>query len=364
MPRPTLIVLLSLGAGLAGVDARAAAPRVPATPVRTRLLDDARDGQLDEHTPLEAALIAAGREDAASLRHYERCWNRLVSQAEVPPAAPPRERARAALAWMHRRLLTGDYRVDCFDIAETLDQGSYNCVTATVLYACLARQFGFEISVWASPTHVHGRLEPRGPRIEVTSPHWQPPADRGVSLRRLNRGQLLARVLYNRGIHQLQQDRFAAAYRCFLDSHTLDPAEPAVRRNLATTLNNWALRESQRGRHEQAVDLLLDGLQHDPTLPHLLNNDLHVHQQWIKQLCERRKYEEALGRLEQAHRRRPEARLFDQGRVVVLRMWVRDLERAGRSAEARQLLESAGSRFPDHAELADDLAVLRSAASP
>ena len=244
-------------------------------------------------------------------------------------------------------------------MAETLDDGDFNCLTATVVYLCAARRRGLRPTVWATPTHVFCKIDEDQIEIEPTARSGRRNTNDRRAARRISDLQLVARVSYNRGVHHLDLRRFAEARDEFLASRLLDPGNPIVNRNLATTLNNWALLENRRAHYDRAVELLLEGMRYDPELPHLRKNDLHVHQQWVRDLCRQRKYEQALRLLDRAHQRRPKERLFDEGRVVVMRLWARDLAANGKQREAARLLRAAQQAHPEHRELDRDLEALR-----
>ena len=53
---------------------------------------------------------------------------------------------------MHARLLRGGYQIDATDLAGVLEEGRFNCVSASVLYCYLAGRFGLDARVgWSCP---------------------------------------------------------------------------------------------------------------------------------------------------------------------------------------------------------------------
>ena len=52
---------------------------------------------------------------------------------------------------MHRRVLRGGYQLDGTDLTVVLTQGQFNCVNASVLFNCLAAEFGLVARAWKFP---------------------------------------------------------------------------------------------------------------------------------------------------------------------------------------------------------------------
>ncbi|NIM05099.1 MAG: hypothetical protein GTN65_05665, partial [Armatimonadetes bacterium] len=83
----------------------------------------------------------------------------------------PRERAEAALAFMHRKLLKR-YDERQTGIHVLLAQGSYNCVSSGVVYAVLLKALG--LKVWGVRTSDHAFCRVQAGEqafdVETTSP--------------------------------------------------------------------------------------------------------------------------------------------------------------------------------------------------
>lgn len=251
-----------------------ALPLPPRDMAVEQLLADAVDGRLDRHDLLSAWLIASGVTDP---RQVARCqaqaaaWRAAWQQAEQLAAAEHRSFERNALArparlhrFLHGTLLTGDYRHDASSPVDTVENGQYNCVSATLWWLWLAdetleqcdpaRPFAVE-----KPGHVCVAWQLAGQRceIEATAADWHraltvvhpdaPPTGRDVPAT-----GLLAMVLYNRGLDRLESREFAAAVAANRQALALDGASAAARHNLLAAYNAWALDEFQAGRYAQS----------------------------------------------------------------------------------------------------------------
>ena len=50
----------------------------------------------------------------------------------------PRQRAEAVFAFLHQSILRGGYDLQASDLRQAFDHGRFNCVTASLLFNCLA----------------------------------------------------------------------------------------------------------------------------------------------------------------------------------------------------------------------------------
>jgi tetratricopeptide (TPR) repeat protein len=265
---------------------------VPDNPLEARLLADARDGRLDEHSLLAAALIAEGLTDAADIVRRERlldAWARELRRSE-PLADSPRERARQVLRFMHRRILCGRYEETCSDLRVALDVGRHNCVSATILFNCLAARCGLPTVAVECTAHVYSAVVARGQRlnVETTCADWfdleSDAAARSAAMRGAGREEreigscgLVAIVYYNRGIDLLEQRSYLAAIAANAKALRMDRGSAAARGNLLASVNNWAISEGESGHYEAAARILESGLRLAPS--HEL---FQVNQAWIR----------------------------------------------------------------------------------
>ncbi len=301
------------------------------------LLADAADGRLDQFSLFDAALIASGSSDAEYAAKCRTRIERLRASVEraITDEMSVRDRAREIFRRLHAELLTGQYRATCTELHRTLDDGHYNCVTATILYRCLCEKFGVPVKTIAETGHVYCRLEGDRPiAIQTTTTEGFAAIDASSGGREITEVQLLAKLYYNRGVSLLEQDQFRQAFDLLQIGHRLDRQDQIAWRNILACVNNWALSECDAGRFRQAAELLLRGLEMDSDYRPFLDNELHVHHRWVSRLCADGHFKEAMDILESGYERRPDAPLFDDGRLAVYQAWEHACRASGKTDEA------------------------------
>ncbi|MFT7638632.1 MAG: tetratricopeptide (TPR) repeat protein [Pirellulaceae bacterium] len=286
-----------------------------------RLLADATDQVLDTSDFLAACLISGGTNDGQSVVHWRSVFLqhqlRLQKLIRLHAVTKP-ELPRYIFQYLQAEVLVGPYETLCTDVRRTLDDGSYNCVTGSVLYTCLCRGHGIPVEIHAGTGHVFCRLKSTEVIIETTCSNWfQLTADQQdlaiyQRSRCLSEVQLLGKVFYNRGIQAAEKEQFSTAVKMFRYGVQLDRDDVAAKENLLATLNNWALHECQLDHFQRAVKLLEIGWSLDQQYEPLLNNDIHIHQRWVTKLCRNGRWGEAMEILEQCCRRREDVSLFHQ----------------------------------------------------
>jgi hypothetical protein len=206
-----------------------------------------------EQTSLcEAALRAAGIESPSEIERHMSRFDVLCEnvRARISPNAPCRERAAILLDALHKDVLRGPYNPHLWNIAETLQSGTYNCLTATILYLDLCARFDISASAVFQPGHLLCRVEDDPPfLVETTCARWfdfESPATRSLEGRNLSRREILAKVHYNRASALLVDDQFEAALASLRTSRLFDPLDNAARENEAAALHNWALQVAEK----------------------------------------------------------------------------------------------------------------------
>lgn len=325
--------------------------------LRAELIADAGDGTLDRFTLWQAALIA-GRD--LDRRRFEKACSQfesiLAESARLP--RDPRQR----FEFMHREVLTGEYRSGQNDMNRLLDSGDYNCVTATILYQALSSAAGESTVAIAAPAHVFCRLNGSAlGDIETTCPTWFSESTRREtprSGRTITAVQLIGKIFYNRGVQLLEHEQFAAALEQLEISLQFDAHDPTAHANRLAALNNWALFESNAKRFPEAVQLIARGRALDPGYSPLLANDLHVHQQWVHHLCQQHREAEAIELLLARRVERPEQPLYRDGPLAVYRMWLQRLAGGDDWTFESQSLAEIRSRLKPHQAAAEERAIL------
>jgi len=279
------------------------------SPTELRLFADAADGRWDEHGLLRAALLASGVDRPDRLDSYEAGLCRLVAELRESDttAGTPRQQAQWVFEFMHRRILRGGYRLEATALTEALDRGQFNCVSASVLFHCLAREFGLPVCAMEGPGHAMTRLRLAGEIVDVetTCPEWfrlaadlrkqaerarKIPARtaevdrRARPLREVSDVQLVAMIYYNRGVDLLGEKRFPEALAANAKALRLDPSSVTARANLLATLNNWAIDLGLGRQYAEAARLLEKGIALEPDYAIFQANYRQVHRNWVESL--------------------------------------------------------------------------------
>jgi tetratricopeptide (TPR) repeat protein len=344
-------------------------------PLEDRLFADAADGRWDDHSLLAASLVASGVSDRRQVGSYEDKVARLIDELRRSGvvAGSPRQKAEAIFEFLHRRVLVGGYQLDATDLALVLNEGRFNCVSASVLFNCLAESFGLRARGLEIPGHAMSRLLlPEGPLdVETTCPEWfrllgdpkkqaelvekrlgvrpkDEPAPREVS-----DVELVATIYYNRGVDLLAQKEFAQAVAANAKALELDPSSATARGNLLATLNNWAIELGAQGRYAEAVELLSQGLAIDPGYATFRANFTHVHYQWVQSLCHDGQFQRALDILTAGAATVSGEPYFVKGRLEVYRRWVRQQFASDQAEAAFELLTEARRVFGDSRQVRD-----------
>ncbi len=334
--------------------------------IEQRLFADAADGRWDEHSLLVAALVASGVRQPEVLARYELQVAARVAELDRSGRmnGPARVRAQTLFEFMHRRILFGGYQLDCTDLSVALDEGRFNCVSASVLFNCMAGRFGLVTVGLEIPGHAMSRLILPGAELDVetTCPRWfrlmdnpekqaalveetigvaHPQGGSGAP-RVVSPVELVGTIYYNRGVDLLAVERFQEALQANAKALRLDPLSETARGNLLATLNNWAIGRGSAGRYAEAVALLDRGLALDPDYATFKANYVHVHHQWIESLCRDERFQGALEVAAEACRKQPDEPYFRQIRQKVHRRWSRVRVDTDRAASSFGRLHRAG----------------------
>jgi tetratricopeptide (TPR) repeat protein len=335
-------------------------PAVARDPLEHALWTDLADGQIDEHSLLEAALIAGGLVDPMKLGRCRERFSELCRACVKPVQAASGSRARAIAAFhfMHKHALTGSYQANCWQLTQALCQGHYNCVTSSILYVCLCDYLGLDVVAMAGSSHVCCLLRSDPPlEVQTTCCTWfdqlnTPRILPSRQMRQIDNIQLIGKVYFNRGTALLGEQKYRSAVECLEAACLLDADDQPGRQNLLAALNNWALSLCDAGHHHRSSQLLLRGLDLAADHEELLANDVHIHQQWAIQLCQSGCFLEAAELLDRCHSRRGDVELFDVGRWSVYQTWAQSLLERGQVSEALAVFSQARRRHPECGELA------------
>lgn len=345
------------------------------SPLEERLFADAADGRWDDHSLLTASLVASGVRERQQVRYYEDKVTGLIDELRRSGtvSGSPRQKAQAVFEFLHRRVLVGGYQLDATDLTLVLEQGRFNCVSASVLFNCLAEPFGLATRGLEIPGHAMSRLLlPEGSLdLETTCPEWfclmgDPkkqaelvekrlgfrPKDEAAP-REVSDVELVATIYYNRGVDLLAQQQFSQAVVANAKALELDPSSATARGNLLATLNNWAIELGSQGRYAEAAELLGQGLAIDPSYETFRANFTHVHYQWVEELCRDGEFRKALDVLMAGAASVSGEPYFAKGRLEVYRRWARQQFAIDQTEAAFDLLTEARRGFGNSRQVRD-----------
>jgi tetratricopeptide (TPR) repeat protein len=239
----------------------------------------------DSLSLLRAALMAGDVESvtdvAESVTRFQQHCAALRSAETVRGTTG--EQAAAIFAFLHREILTSRYDADCTELAQTLTTGRYNCVSATILFQCLSREFGLHAVVLESADHMFCRVHtPKGDLdLETTCPEW---FNLSANERRHADGSFRAigAVCYNRGVECLRREEFAASLTFNEAALRLDPDSAIARGNLLATYNNWAVSMARSGDFSAALSILERGRALAPDHEPFGRNANYFRAEWAK----------------------------------------------------------------------------------
>lgn len=318
------------------------------SPAQGDLLRDAKDGELQEHSLLRATLIAGNIVDPAQLDHLEQKFLESCHAFQATEAAqfPNWDRAVEAFYFLHREILTAGYQHDTSEPHWAIQDGRYNCVSATILYVCLCRTAKIKIKVLSRPAHVFCCIDlpERDVIIETTCPDWfatrqhleqnaipklshfiKVSVPTAVAIRELNDLQLVAKVFFNRATKCLEAGEYEQAIAMLQFSQRCDPLDLATQQNLVAGLNNWALDECRGGNFASAAKLVQRGKAIDPNYVPFETNSIYIDQQRTLALCVNGDFCAAYAILAEGFQHHPNVDLYRFGRCAIYRKWLYSL---------------------------------------
>ncbi len=266
------------------------------SPLEEALIEDLQDGRFDSFSLGEAGLIVSGARTQGELdRHritLEALHAEVLGEVRHARITDPRDQAQRIFEALHRRAL-GTYARAQSSVIQTLATGSYNCVTATLLYNDLLAAAGIDNAVMESRTHVWSLVDvgPRTLEVETTNPKGFAPfrteeeylaflrsrgllagvttvrdgrleLDRGLlerkgsSHRRVSNRQLLSYIASNEASVAADEGRLEASFEHFARASALAPSDSVHRLNRDALLHNLALGHMRDGDIARGMQLL------------------------------------------------------------------------------------------------------------
>ena len=263
------------------------------------LLVDAADGELDELTLLEAALLAGGQSHTTDYASLAAAFAARCEKFPAVDGESQHDAAQRIFEALHTEVFTGRYQARSSDCSVALKHGDYNCVTATVLYIEALRQHGIKAEPYAMVGHVFCRVGEEQFDVETTCARWfrlsqneahdaarraaPGRAQARATARSLSDVQLVGKIYYNRGVASFRRNEFQHGIQLTQRSLAFDPHDEVAHGNLLAGLNNWGLHLCQQNEFS-AAERKFDELQSlAPDYPTLAENVAHLYRLWGEQ---------------------------------------------------------------------------------
>ena len=300
-------------------------------PVERALLQDVQYGKWGRFDLFRAAMIVEGVRDPELIRTYEARLNAFVAEVLAAARAEGKNTqqalTRVLFEAMHREILTQPYSIDCTELSKVMKTGHFNCVSATVLFNCLAEKAGLDVCALEMPGHALSQVKFANGvvmKIETTCPTWfdlqsdkermmatqrvvapapaipnpataqnvaAPPevvaeAELPANLREISPVQLVATIYYNQGVDLLTKECFPEAAAANIKALYLDKDNKQAWLNLLASLNNWALELAlaKSQQYDVATVILDQGVSLDPTYDKFRSNQIFVFYHWMRDL--------------------------------------------------------------------------------
>jgi tetratricopeptide (TPR) repeat protein len=232
-----------------------------------RLLTDAADGTLDEHSLVEAALLAGSLQLNSEIKTCLATFAEIAADCDaiIRPELSDREKALAIHAFLHNQVLH-TYRTDASDVAEPLSSGEYNCVSGSVLFVALAQRHGLHAHAVQLPEHVRCELIADGVAMPIEMTSHNPSAGKAIHkrMRPLSDVTLLATLYYNRGVAAFDRGDLPTAIEMNQQALQLDPDCRPAKENLLAAINNRVVELMKANAKFEALKLLEHGLGIEP----------------------------------------------------------------------------------------------------
>ena len=150
-------------------------PNSDLTALEQQLVEDFQDnGRLDRLTLAQASLVVSGATDREALRLWQGRYEEirgLVAERLARERLPTEEaQARTVFQTLHDTVFT-DYATNQVSVLILLEEGTYNCVSATLLFNSLLEDLNIRTAAVDLPSHTYSVLWVDGKRMEVETTH-------------------------------------------------------------------------------------------------------------------------------------------------------------------------------------------------
>lgn len=155
----------------------------PLTTYEKETIQQAKAPKPSSRTLLRLALLFSGVRTATQAAPYVTIYQRTLARlrGQMKRYNNPHDKGKALLKLMHTQLLGSQlnpqntkYQLNQTRIDVLLKEGSFNCLSSSIVFGLLAQDLGFQVELALMPTHVFVQLKhPKTQRtypVETTSP--------------------------------------------------------------------------------------------------------------------------------------------------------------------------------------------------
>ena len=323
-----------------------------ATAYLSRFLDvntNSREWQLLKHPSefslLEGGLIASGIASPFRVQYANQISNAIKEIKVSTGQTTDRKKAQAVFDFMHKKILK-NYKKSATTLDLALRDGTYNCLSSTLLYNILLESVGIDAKAVVLPTHVYTIIKIKGQTIEVenTTPLGFDVLSNKIAqqaLKRLtgynygdigkfreivgNKG-LVAYTYANRASFEDKAGQYQAAFQDALKSYAIFPQGTYIYTNVAAAFVNYsAYLNNTAHEYDKALAVLEEAMTHFPVEKDFINNYLAAAELAIQKDVKNGRYEKSFKLIEKARHfsKRPltalENRLYQNVILTIIR---------------------------------------------
>ena len=301
------------------------AAHMPASAYISRFLNvntNSREWQLlshpDDFSLLEGGLIASGIAPSFQSKYADQIANAVRDIKANLPQGSVKEKARVAFDFMHKKILK-QYRESATTLDLALRDGTYNCLSSTLLYNILLEAIGIQAKAIVLPTHVYTLIEDHGQPIEVenTTPLGFDVLSNAIAqktLKRLtgynygdvkklreivgNKG-LIAYTYANRASFEGKAKQYEVSFQDALKSYAIFPNGTYIYTNVAAGFINYsAYLNNNAHDYKKALAILEEAIAHFPVEKAFIINYLAAAESVTQEDVKNGHYDQAFAVLE------------------------------------------------------------------
>jgi len=260
------------------------------SPIEKDFFNDLDNGKLEKFNYYDAFIIASDITKESDFIYYQDELKKIREKAlkGINNTEDPYDVAKKLLIWLHDNTLK-KYRYDATLVSDIIDNGEFNCLSASVLYAILANDLGLDVSGVIVKDHAFCMLkDPRGDKdIETTVRYGFDPGTREIEqLKEVTRYiyvpkkeyalrrnvtilQLIGALYSNLAgavVSKTEQEKidFEAELPKYKKGYFFDQEAKVFTTDIGACLNNLALKYMEKKEYDSAYKYLRQARKFDP----------------------------------------------------------------------------------------------------